>query len=303
MEIKKLFSKENVAAATSTVKAGAKQNAPTLMLIGATIGLGLTIYEVLKAKPKCDDILAERKEKLEELEAEVVDESAVDAESEETEAEVKMVPKYTEEEKKIERRKINIDTALRLGDVLKKPFAIGATTVGLMWGANYIHIKRTRSLTKKLADATALYDISQEALKKYKGNTEEIVGKEKAEEIQKKTDNDICEEQKTKCVYDYRFKYQLFYDKATGRDWYSTIAQLENGVADVRMNFDIGEFIEANILYDNWGLDACGFGEKHGWMPGQIELYLKPLNEAKVLPDGRSAIVVEYDYMEAPRYD
>ena len=301
MEIKKLFSKENVAAATSTVKAGAKQNAPTLMLIGATIGLGLTIYEVLKAKPKCDDILAERKEKLEELEAEVVDESAVDSESEEVE-EPKMVPKYTEEEKKIERRKINIDTALKIGGVLKKPFAIGATTVGLMWGANYIHIKRTRSLTKKLADATALYDISQEALKKYKGNTEEIVGKEKAEEIQKKTDEDICEGQKAR-PYDYRYMHQLFYDKPRGKEFYSTIAQLENGVADVRMNFDIGEFIEANILYDNWGLDECGFGEKHGWMPGQIELYLKPLNESIILPDGRSAIVVDYDYMEAPDYD
>ena len=301
MEIKKLFSKENVAAATSTVKAGAKQHAPTLMLIGATIGLGLTIYEVLKAKPKCDEILAERKEKLEELESEVVDESSVGHESEEVE-EPKLVPKYTEEEKKIERRKINIETAFKLGGVLKKPVAIGATAVGLMWGANYIHIKRTRSLTKKLADATALYDISQEALKKYKGNTEEIVGKEKAEEIQKKTDNDICEGQKVRHM-DYRYMYQLFYDKATGRAWYSTIAQLENGVADVRMNFDIGEFIEANILYDNWGLDECGFGEKHGWMPGQIELYLKPLNESKVLPDGRSAIVVEYDYMEAPEYD
>lgn len=302
MEFKKLFSKENVAAATSTVKAGAKQNAPTLMLIGATIGLGLTIYEVLKAKPKCDDILAERKEKLEELESEVVDESAVDTESEEAEAEVKMVPKYTEEEKKLEKRKINIETALKLGGVLKKPFAIGATTVGLMWGANYIHIKRTRSLTKKLADATALYDISQEALKKYKGNTEEIVGKEKAEEIQKKTDEDICDDHKTRRV-DYRYMHQLFYDKPRGKEFYSTIAQLENGVADVRMNFDIGEFIEANILYDNWGLDECGFGEKHGWMPGQIELYLKPLNESIVLPDGRSAIIVDYDYMEAPEYD
>ena len=295
MEIKKLFSKENVTAATNTVKAGAKQHAPTLMLIGATLGLGLTAYELWKAKPKCDDILAKRKEELEKLEETVIQDNAEGDGYEE-------VAKYTEEEKKKETRKINIDTGVELALALKAPIATAVTTIGLMWGANYIHIQRTRSLTKKLADATALYDISQEALKKYKGNTKEIVGEEKADEIEKKTAGDISESQKAKTV-DYRYMYQLFYDKPRGKEFYSTIAQLENGVADVRMNFGYGEFIEANILYDNWGLDECGFGEKHGWMPGQIELYLKPLNDSIVLPDGRSAIVIDYDYMDAPEWD
>ncbi len=299
MEIKKLFSKENVAAATNTVKAGAKQHAPTLMLIGATIGLGLTIYEVLKAQPKCDDILAERKKKLADLE---LVEERENAEGDGYE----VVPVYTEEEKKKETRKINVDTGVELALALKAPIATAITTIGLMWGANYIHIKRTRSLTKKLADATALYDISQEALKKYKGNTEEIVGKEKAEEIQKKTDEDIIKDQnERKIIVDPRYTYQLYLDKPTGQIFYSTPAQIILGEAEINNHLNsLEDFVEANILYDTWGMMVTDseFGEKHGWAPGQIEFYVKS-NETRKLPDGRSVVVLEYDYMDAPTYD
>lgn len=291
MEIKKLFSKENVTAATNTVKAGAKQHAPTLMLIGATLGLGLTAYELWKAKPKCDDILAERKKKLADLE---LVEERENAEGDGYE----VVPVYTEEEKKKETRKINIDTGVELALALKAPIATAVTTIGLMWGANYIHIRRTRSLTKKLADATALYDISQEALKKYKKALGEEVGEEKKEEVEKK----IVEEVSSTRSSDPRYVMQWFLDKPTGRVFPSTIAQIENGVADVRLNFGYGEFIEANILYDNWGLEECGFGEKNGWDPQRVELWVK-MNETKKLPDGRSVIVLDYDTVECPRYE
>ena len=62
--------------------------------------------------------------------------------------------------------------------------------------------------------------------------------------------------------------------------------------------------MEANILYDTWGMMVTDseFGEKHGWAPGQIEFYVKS-NETRKLPDGRSVVVLEYDYMDAPTYD
>ena len=291
MGINKLFSKELVGATVNKVGAGAKQQAPTLMLIGATLGLGLTVYELWKAKPKCDDILARREEELEKLEETVIQDNAEGDGYEE-------VSKYTEEEKKKETRKINVDTGVELALALKAPIATAATTIGLMWGANYIHIVRTRTLAKKLADATALYEISNEALKKYKKALGEEVGEEKKEEVEKK----IVEEVSSTRSSDPRYVMQWFLDKPTGRVFPSTIAQIENGVADVRLNFGYGEFIEANILYDNWGLEECGFGEKNGWDPQRVELWVK-MNETKKLPDGRSVIVLDYDTVECPRYD
>ena len=292
MEIKKLFSKEAMNATESKVGAGAKQQAPTLMLIGATISIGLMAYEIVKAKPKCDYILEERREKLKKLDEVLEDKNGT--------------VELTEESKKIERRKINIEAGIELVSAVKKPVGAAVLTIGLMWGANYIHIKRTKSLAKKLADATALYEISQEALKKYKGNTEEIVGKEKAEEIQKKTDEDIITDQKgRKVVIDPRYTYQLYLDKPTGQLFYSTPAQIELGVVEVNKYLNMPEdFVEANILYDVWGMliTDSEFGEKHGWAPGQIEFYLKS-NETRKLPDGRCANVLEYDYMDAPTYD
>lgn len=273
MNLGKIFTKETV----NKVGVGAKKNAPTLMLIGATIGFGLTIYEAMKAKPKIDDILEKRKARIEEI---------GDGEGKEDEV-----------------KKANIEAGVDLVKVVSKPAVTGACTVGLMWGANYIHMKRIASLSKKLADATALYDISQEALKKYKISTKEVVGEKKEEEISKKADQRLVDDTyNASKVLNCGQGDQLFLDKKTGRYFRSTLAQIENGVADLRLYFDYGEFIEANRLYENWGLDECEFGEENGWMPGQIELWVSTRNTAKT-PDGHSCIVLEYDTIPCPRYE
>lgn len=270
---------------------GAKRNAPTLMLVGATIGFGLTVYEFMKAKPKMDDILAERKAKIEELSATKEDENGDE------------VPKYSDAEKKAETRKINIDAGIQIAETFGPAVGIGAATIGLMWGANYIHMKRFSSLSKKLADTVAVADISREALEKYKIATKQTVGEEKEKEISEKSDEEFLKEiyQPNKILNSGQGD-QLFLDKPTGRIFVSTIAQIKEGVAEITRSFAYEDFIEANVLYDLWGLDACGFGEDHGWMPGQIDIYVK-MNELARTPDGRSCIVLDYDVIDRMRYD
>ena len=292
--MKNVFTKENVSAVAGKMKIGAKKNAPTLMLIGATISFGLTIYEVIKVLPKVNDILEDRRARIDSLDGDPAEE-VEDVESEPVE--------LSEEEKKDAIRAINIDAAIKLGKVLWKPISTGATTIGLMWGANYIQVKRLDSMTKKLADTVAVADISKEALKQYKLATKGGVGEEKEKDISDKADQELVNEmyEPSKTLNSGQGD-QLFLDKQTGRLFRSTLSKVKEGVAEVRMLFDYGEFIEANILYDYWGLEECGFGENHGWMPGQIELSLKT-NETAKTPDGHSCIVLEYDYMEMPQYD
>lgn len=291
MDVKKLLSKDGLKVAMEKSKYVAKEKAPTLMIIGAAAGLCGTVYLALVAKPKADEILETRAKKLAELEGKSdPEEEILDEEKDEK-------PVLTEEEKKEERWKINLDAGVKMVKVVFPPFVMGVTTIGLMFGANYINLKR-------LADATALYDISSSALRRYKEKTKEVLGENKAADVKNAVaQSTIDDTYRGDKVLNSGQGDDIFLDYPTGRYFRSTRAAVDRAFADVMMALSKGdEFISCNDLY--FALDIphseCGFGEKNGWMPGYCEP--RPEYSYASTHDGHSCTVIDYDYMKRFRF-
>ena len=132
------------------------------MSIGAAAGLGVTVYLSLKAKPKVDEAVAETKEEIKGI----LNENGCDEDT------------MTETVKK-EVRAAKIRCAKKVGKVVAGPVLTALATLGLIFGSNAVN-------TKRISEATALYEISNNAQKIYKEAAKEVVGDKKAEEISEK---------------------------------------------------------------------------------------------------------------------
>lgn len=246
---------------------GVRKNAPTIMSVGAVVGLGATVYLAVKAKPKADDILAKRKEELEEIK-----------ENEE----------QTEEEKKREIRNINIGAVTEMAKVIAPAAGAFIATAGLILGANHINLKR-------LSYIGGMYTISQTELKKYKEKAKEIVGERKEGEIREAVARDFVADTYTDDVTVFQTgKGDLLYlDEWSGRYFRSSKAAIESAFAKVTELTYGDMFCSLNELYSLLGLEETRFGNDCGFTPDQG--FRMPDYSYTEAPNGEHAIVVHYD--------
>lgn len=218
----KLLSKQTLKLVFNNTKSGAIKHAPTLMIIGSAVGMAITIYESVKAKPKCDEILAARKARIEELKNPkpqiVKDENGVETE---------VIPKEkSEDEIKEELKTINKECGIEFAKTIVKPVLAATATLGLMFGANYISWRRLR-------DMTALYEISSDALNEYKKKTKEVIGDKKYEEVTSRVAQDKFDKQVEKGDFkDVNYAQMegmdyLMYDEVTGHLIRTTSTKIE----------------------------------------------------------------------------
>lgn len=228
----------------SSIAAGARKNAPTVMSIGAVVGLGATVYLALKAKPKADDILTKREEKLKEVEEKYTEVTG--------EAEL--------EEKKKEIRDVNFSSVKEMGKVIWPPIAMGLLTSSLIFGANHINLRR-------LADMSAMYEISSDALQRYKKKTEEVVGEKKKTQIDEELDKDLARELAnkdttifatgngdTKCIEGW-----------SRRRFTSSRNYIDKVVNEINNEINHQDFISLNEFYFSLGLEEVPYGDEVGW--------------------------------------
>ena len=228
----------------SDLIAGANKNAPTLMSIGAVMGLGATVYLALKAKPKADDILKERAEKLAEIEEEF--------------------DGVTEEKDILDKKKqikdININAVKNLGKVLWSPVLAGILTSSLIFGANHINLRR-------LADMSAMYEISSDALMRYKKKTEEVLGEKKKTQVEEEVDKDVVRS----AVNDgLPFKETGNGSTPCIEGWSRQRAYLSRNFIDKTVNevnnrINKYDFVSLNELYFSLGLEEVPYGDEVGW--------------------------------------
>lgn len=253
MKIGKILTKEGLSRAFKSIKGSAKDNAPTLMILGATFGVGLTVYEALKAKPKYDDILADRKKDIEALknqEKETETDEEAEVEGEEA-SESKPEEKLSDDEIKKEITKINVNAAIRIMMASWKLAGAAGGTILLMWMANKAHLGRLQA-------ATAIADLSAETLGLYKKKNKEVLGEEKAKEV----DEAVAQERFDKATLDYDDfpepeggeGYRIF-DMETGHFFRSSMHQIELAeeklLRDIeRQNDDEESFRSLRQFYD-----------------------------------------------------
>ena len=246
----------------------AKEHAPRLMSWGAVVGLGVTVYFALKAKPKVEEHYAEMKGEIEDIIAENGEEAG---------------------KEEIKKAKIKGIKRITL-DVL--PAAIsGGVTSALILGSDKIAADRT-------AGALALADISERSLSRYQESAKEVVGEKKEEEIRERAANKYVEETYSDNVpiYNTGKGNVVYVDEWNTTYFRSSRSAIEAAVNTInsRMLYQDEYYIPLNDFRHELGLPNTKFGEQNGFCAAESGPLDVRFTVAE-MPDGNHCILMGYD--------
>lgn len=258
-----------------------KREAPTLMSIGALVGVAVTAFLAFKSSPKVDEVLKEAKEakeKIKEMETKT---------TEETPEEERVTSDEIKKAKKDARVRKVIGLAKGLWPVGVAALATGA----LILGANHINLRR-------IAVYAGAYEVASGDLKKYKEKLNEVVGEKKAQEVRQAVSQEKVDERfkgmdpenDQLLIHHTGFGNQLFYDEWSGRVFESSEAAIERAFHE-SSNETLYEFVSLNEVYSRLGLSSIGAGNDMG-LDG--DTYPSFGKEWVTLPDGRRATSLSY---------
>jgi hypothetical protein len=173
--------------------------------------------------------------------------------------------------------------------------AMGAVSIACLIGANTVNGKQ------KAALATA-YTLSETALRTYKDKVVELIGEEKAKEVQ----TAVAQEQvnrlpaKDKEVIITAKGDYLCLEPTSGRYFKSDIESIKRDINELNRQMQTTLYITLNDLYAQLGLKPVdgNVGETMGWCidTGLIDISF----DACVADDGSPCLVI--DYISSPRY-
>lgn len=265
-----------------TVKASGKnllsfgsKNSHIIMGIGAIGGLVASVVMAYKARPAIDDILEEKRAKMEAIESD---------------------PDVSEEDKKELRKEVTVETVKAIAPKAAPTVVVTLATAGLMTGS----FVSSDHKIKKFMGIAAASDI---AYKELFDKTKEIVGEDKAQEIQKeiaqdrvdkefKDDGDLFESIAIQAVGGD----QLFYDAITGRVFKSDIHAVYRACEALNHRLTSGKdaYIDYNDFFTELCLNSVIGGEAWGWGGFSLTNVLEPNLNNTVKVGDRSAIVVDW---------
>ena len=160
----------------------------------------------------------------------------------------------------------------------------------------------TSESMRRNAALTAAYILSEKDLSDQKEKTVEVVGEEKAKEIEEavakeKVRRDPPENKEVVIVNNGE---TLYYESFSGRYFRSTANALEKAVNNLNRQMLLENCISLNDFYYEIGLDSTEMGDKNGWNinDGLIELVFTSPIEC----DGVHCIVVNYRNKPRPSY-
>mgnify|MGYP006988866801 CR=1 FL=1 len=253
-----------------TVGGFADKNSQTIMAVLAVGGLVGSVILAFKAAPKANKIIDDSKDEI----------NAIDDSDE-----------FTEEEKKKERKEV-VKTAVKdLAPVLAPVVGCSIATASLMIGSTAISVKKINSLT-------SIATMSEVAYKELYEKTKEVVGEEKAKEIQEKAaDEEMNKMAVVKPITTSRGGDYLCYDVMSGRLFYSDKETIREAVNNLNHCITSGrdDYVSLNDLYFELGLTPTAGGEDRGWgrytANDAIELNL---HNAIVSETGEPALVMDF---------
>lgn len=176
-------------------------------------------------------------------------------------------------------------------DYVPTAIAVAGTTACII-GARAASARQTAAMA-------ALYSVSEQALKDYKGKTEELVGKGKADKIK----DAVAEEQLKRKPYDPQHPIPLgqgdvvCFDGMTGRYFPSNMQKILTAKAELNKRLAYGERVTLNDFYYEVGLDGVSFGEESGWSDiNEIDLEFT----SSLMSDGTPVLVVNHKERNKP---
>lgn len=262
-----------------------RKQLPTIMSVGAVLGLGATVYLSIKAKPKADKIIESAKEKIEEI-----DKREKELTETQTEEHFKDV--------KREIRNVKIECALDTAKAVWRPVVVGCVTIALILGANRVSMGR-------LASISAAYEIATGDSKKYKEKVKELLGEKKETEIREAVVNDkMSEATETDFeIIDTGKGSMLYFDAWSGRYFRSCATAIKAAVNEVNRLALGNDFASLDDFYYELGLPQAKFAEEFGFHPMNNNLMEVPTFTFTIAPNGEHAIEMDYTIYPRHKYD
>ena len=152
------------------IVAGAKKNAPTLLVVGGLITGGAALVTACIQSTKLNDILDESKAEMDKRQQAVEDEKMM--KDDETGEE----RQYTQEDADHDKRALYFRTALRICKLYAIPAVLSAISIAMILTGNKMHRART-------AQAIAVGNAAMATLNKAKDRAKEVIGEKKTAEI------------------------------------------------------------------------------------------------------------------------
>ena len=147
----------------------------------------------------------------------------------------------------------------------------------------------------KIAAVTSAYSMAQEAASVYRQKVREIVGTEKAKEIESSIhDDQIAKADSTIKTIVVGTGEVLFLDAYTGRPFASTMNKVEKARNDINYELLGNSYVTLNEFYAKLGsLDPIPSGDNIGWNNDhQVDLEF----DSKIIDDGRPCIIMSFKY-------
>ena len=256
-----------------TIKSGASKNSHIVMALGAVSGLAVTIYFAYHTKEKIDPILEEQKEKYRRLE------------------EMSNSGESSEEDLKEAKKVITRQTVFKVAKAAA-PLATSATaTFGLIVGS-------TVASTAKISTLSGLLSVAETTSAEIWEKTKEVVGEDKAKEIQDAVNQDKVNKTKIpEHPIDANGGNYLCYDAMSGRYFYSDKETIRAAVNTVNDMITSGkcDWVSLNDLYFELGLPPTAGGEDRGFGRytniNKLELNL---SNAIISDTGEPALVMDF---------
>lgn len=152
---------------------------------------------------------------------------------------------------------------------------------------------------KRLAAISALYSMSEQALKEYKEATKEVVGEKNADKVADKVAENKMAVHKCpdELILNTGKGNTLFYDSWNGRYFRSDIDVIKRIVNDLNSSIIHGDAVSANSFYAEVGIPLILNGDEIGWdCEALMEFSYRPKLNDKDEP------CIALDYTERPRY-
>lgn len=150
---------------------------------------------------------------------------------------------------------------------------------------------------KRLAALSALYSMSEQALKEYQEKTKDVVGEKNAEKISDKIAEDRIITNKGQGFVRTDYGTTKVIDSWTGQRFLSDIDFIKRTVNEVNSAIIHGDSVSLNEWHAWLGLDSCMCGDEIGW---DCDALIEISYRAKLDENDEPCIVL--DYRERPKY-
>lgn len=267
----------NLVKETNKIPVLADKNAPILLTIAGTIGIGLTVVSAVKATPlaidKMDDEICDRYEH-----------NKIDYED--------LPMSVNKEDMKFRFQELGPKQIVKSCWKCYVPTAIlGVLSISAFIGSYKVS-------TARLTAMTAMYELTANAYDRYKQSVIRTAGPKAERKIEKAERDEAVSAIEQSKLDGLPEGKEVCIDMYTGNIFYSTREDVLQAVSKIKDKFLSGEmFVSLNEFYDEVDADHVGVGDEVGWTPDtSVDIAFDSM-----LRNGKPCLTI--NYLADPRFD